>query len=72
MASELASKTISGGEVICGAIVSETITCWIAESSLPAASDAVHVIDVRPNGNTSGASLCIESMPTWSVAVAVP
>ncbi len=55
-----------------GAVVSSTVTTWVAVPILPAASLAVHVTVVGPNGNVIGASLASHTTPTASVAVAVP
>jgi len=42
-----------------GAVVSTTVTVWVAVAELPDESVAVHVITVSPSGNVSGESLVI-------------
>ena len=53
-----------------GAVVSTIDTIWESVAVFPAASVAVQVTMVSPTGNTSGASLEIETTPTASVALA--
>jgi len=54
------------GAVTLGAVVSTTVTVWVAVAELPDESVAVHVITVSPSGNVSGESLVTEIMSTRS------
>jgi len=47
-------------------MVSTTETVCVALAEFPAASVAVQVTIVSPTWNNSGASLIIETTPTWS------
>jgi hypothetical protein len=62
---------IFDGAVIDGGWLSTTVTVCVAVAVLPAASVAVHITVVVPNGKTAGALFEIVA-PTLSVAEAVP
>ena len=65
----LASIVMLSGAVTLGAVVSTTVTVWVAVAELPDESVAVHVITVSPSGNVSGESLVIVS--TWIISYIV-
>ena len=60
----LASIVMLSGAVTLGAVVSTTVTVWVAVEELPDESVAVHVTVVLPNENESGLSLVIDSIST--------
>ena len=62
----LASIVMLSGAVTLGAVVSTTVTVWVAVAELPDESVAVHVITVSPSGNVSGESLVTDS--TWIIS----
>ena len=66
LSTEVASTSILSGAVTLGAVVSTTVTVWVAVAELPDESVAVHVITVSPSGNVSGESLVTDS--TWIIS----
>ena len=69
---EVASKTTSSGTKIDGAVVSTTVTSWLAVAIFPAESAATHVTVVLPRPKNCGASLVIDSISPLSITVASP
>jgi len=71
-----ASKSVvtvtSAGAVLRGAIVSETVTSWVAETVLPSASETCQTTAVIPREKTAGALLVGIKPPQLSVALATP
>ena len=62
----------SAGAVLRGAIVSETVTSWVAETVFPAASETCQTTAVMPREKTAGALLVGIRSPQLSVALANP
>ena len=52
---DVASAVTESGAVMLGAVVSTTVTVWIALAELPDESTTVQVTVVSPTGKTSGA-----------------
>ena len=62
----------SAGALLSGAIVSETVTSWVAETVFPAASVTIHTTGVVPKPNVAGALFVGINPPQLSVADAAP
>ena len=65
------TTTSAGGE-ISGAIVSDTVTNWVAETVFPEESVTDQITGVNPIGNVNGALFVGETTPQLSVADATP
>ena len=69
---DVASAVTESGAVMLGAVVSTTVTVWIALAELPDVSVAVHVIVVSPSTKNLGGCSVTEAIPITSCAVASP
>jgi hypothetical protein len=66
------ATVILGGAVFKGAMVSDTVISWVAETVFPAASEICHTTAVIPSVKTAGALLVGMPTPQLSVADATP
>ena len=60
------------GAILRGAVVSETVIIWVADTVLPAASVTCHVTAVVPNEKSAGALFTGIKPPQLSLADALP